>query len=87
MALADDVPPRIEASNVYATHAPAEFRTIGPVIDRFRNTFATLRDDGGEPVWTWDDGSHLLRRRLPASIDGYVWIERIADWCGIRVRR
>jgi len=80
-------PPRIEASNVYTTHAPAEFRTIGSVIDRFRNTFFTLRDDGGEPVWTWDDGSHLLMRRLPASIDGYVWIEYVADRCGIRVRR
>jgi hypothetical protein len=79
-------PPRIEASNVYATHAPAEFRTIGPVIDRARNTPATLRADGGEPVWTWDDGSHLLMRRLPASIDGYVWIERVAEWCGVRVR-
>jgi hypothetical protein len=80
-------PPRIEASNVYATHAPAEFRAIGPVIDRGRNTAATLRVDGGEPVWTWDDGAHLLMRRLPASIDGYVWLEHIAEWCGVRVRR
>lgn len=79
-------PPRIEASNVYATHAPAEFRAIGSVVDRGRNTSVALRVEHGEPVWTWDDGARLLMRRLPASIDGYVWIERVADWCGVRVR-
>lgn len=75
------VPPRIEASNVHATHSPAEFRAIGSVVDRGRNTFASLRIEGGEPVWTWDDGTNLLTRRLPASIDGFVWIERLAAWC------
>jgi len=79
-------PPRIEASNVYATHAPGEVRVIGSVIDRGRNTFASLRVDRGEPVWTWDDGAHLLMRRLPASIDGYTWLERLAEWCGVRLR-
>lgn len=79
-------PPRIEASNVYANHAPGEARVIGSVVDRGRNTFASLRVERGEPVWTWDDGSHLLMRRLPASIDGYTWLERVAGWCGVRLR-
>lgn len=72
-------PPRLEAGNLYDGHGGGGVRTIGTVTDR---AYFALRTENGEPVWTWDDGRDVLRRRLPASLDGFDWIAGMAEWLG-----
>jgi hypothetical protein len=78
-------PPLLEAGSLSAGSAGGEVFTIGEVADRSRDTCFSLRTEDNEPVVTWDDGNHLVTRRLPASIPGNALIERLSTWyCGPR---
>jgi hypothetical protein len=71
-------PPQLEAGNL---NGGGVFLSVGTLFDRGRNTFFALRNVEGEPVFTWDDGEHLVTRSLPPSISGYHLIERLPTWC------
>jgi hypothetical protein len=73
-----EIPPRLEVGNLHAAYAGGPFLTVGPLADRGRDTFFSLRSEDGEPVLTWDDGTYIMTRRLPASLAGYSLIERMA---------
>ena len=76
-------PPQLETGNLHASHGDGAFLNVGAVADRGGDAVFSLRSEDGEPVFTWDDGAHLLTRRLPASIAGYLLIERMAEaYCG-----
>lgn len=76
-------PPRLETGNLHASHGDGAFLNVGAVADRGGGAVFSLRSEDGEPVFTWDDGFHIMTRRLPASIAGYLLIERMAEaYCG-----
>lgn len=72
---------RLETANLSADYANPPVLAIGTLLDQGINTFYSLRAEEGEPVFTWDDGSRIVTRRLPASISGYVLSEAIAAHC------
>jgi len=57
---------------------------IGEPLDRNREIFFSLRGEGGEPVFYWDDGRQLVRRRLPVSLAGYDFVQGLASlFCNV----
>ncbi|MDP9362176.1 MAG: hypothetical protein M3P29_12075 [Acidobacteriota bacterium] len=73
------MPLRLQARELKSDHAGAWAVDIGQPTGS-RAVFFTLCSDGNEATFFWDDGRHLVTRRMPSSLAGYDLIERLAAY-------
>jgi len=68
---------RIEATEFDERGDRGVVVNVGRASPRERSAFFDLQSTRDELTFWWDDGEHLFRRQLPASLTGYALVEAL----------